>query len=106
MIDFEIEPSVVKRVQMFHMVADGVMRPISREYDEKEHEEPEQYFQTMWAANAMADSSLDLAKKKESKDESAIALAAHMVWKYCSGSSCSFSSNSREIGRITPSATI
>ena len=30
MIDFEIEPSVVKRVKMFHMVADGVMRPISR----------------------------------------------------------------------------
>src|ERR1700676_3318914 len=68
MIDCEIEPNVVKRVKMFHMVADGVMRPISREYDEKEHEEPEQYFQTMWAANAMADSSLDLAKKKEPKD--------------------------------------
>jgi acyl-CoA dehydrogenase len=65
MIDFEIEASVAKRVKMFHMVADGVMRPISREYDEKEHAEPEQYFQTMWAANAMADSSLDLAKKKD-----------------------------------------
>ncbi len=68
MIDFEIEPSVAKRVKMFHMVADSVMRPISREYDEKEHEEPEQYFQTMWAANAMADSSLDLAKKKKPKE--------------------------------------
>src|SRR6202167_1387150 len=68
MIDCEIDPSVVKRVKMFHMVADAVMRPISREYDEKEHEEPENYFQTMWAANAMADSSLDLAKKKEAKD--------------------------------------
>src|SRR5208283_3709494 len=71
MIDFEIEPSVAKRVKMFHMVADGVMRPISREFDEKEHAEPENYFQTMWAANAMADSSLDLAKKKESKDADA-----------------------------------
>src|SRR5271170_3754144 len=70
MIDFEIEPSVLKRVKMFHMVADSVMRPISREYDEKEHEEPEQYFKTMWAANAMADSSLELAKKKESPKES------------------------------------
>ena len=36
MIDFEIEPSVLKRVKMFHMVADSVMRPISREFDEKE----------------------------------------------------------------------
>jgi acyl-CoA dehydrogenase len=65
MIDFEIEPSVVKRVKMFHMVADGVMRPISRECDENEHAEPEQFFQTMWAANAMADSSLQPAQKKD-----------------------------------------
>src|SRR5271155_5706172 len=68
MIDFEIEPSVLKRVKMFHMVADSVMRPISREFDEKEHEEPTQYFQTMWAANAMAESSMDLPKKKESSE--------------------------------------
>src|SRR5262249_5361869 len=75
MIDFEIEPSVAKRVRMFHMVANGGMRPISREYDEKEHAEPEQFFQTMWAASAMAGSSIDVPKKdsESSKEEPAAA---------------------------------
>ncbi len=67
MIDFEIEPSVVNRVKMFHMVAEQVMRPISREYDEKEHAEPEQFFQTMWAANAMAGSALRSGQKRKTK---------------------------------------
>ena len=74
MIDFEIEPSVAKRVKMFHMVADTVMRPISREYDEKEHAEPEQFFQTMWAASAMAGSSID-APRKDSESPKAEAAA-------------------------------
>jgi acyl-CoA dehydrogenase len=69
MIDFEIEPAVVNRVKMFHMVAEQVMRPISREYDEKEHAEPEQFFQTMWAANAMAGSALEQPKKKDGPDK-------------------------------------
>ena len=36
MIDFELEPQVVKHdATCIHMVAEQVMRPISREYDEK-----------------------------------------------------------------------
>ncbi|MGC1678513.1 MAG: acyl-CoA dehydrogenase family protein [Candidatus Binataceae bacterium] len=55
MIDFELEPQVVERLKMYHMVAKNVMRPISREYDEREHEDPDQFFQTMWQAQSLAD---------------------------------------------------
>ncbi len=67
MIDFEIEPQVVTRLKMFHTVAEQVMRPISREYDESEHAEPEQFFQTMWAANAMADVTAGNSKPKRGR---------------------------------------
>ncbi len=51
MIDFELEPQLLSRVQMYHAVADGLMRPISREYDECEHEKPWKFFETMWEAS-------------------------------------------------------
>jgi acyl-CoA dehydrogenase len=55
MIDFELEPQVVSRLQMYHAVAENMMRPISREYDEREHEDPWQFFETMWQAQSLAD---------------------------------------------------
>jgi acyl-CoA dehydrogenase len=55
MIDFELEPQMVKRLKMYHMAAEQMMRPISREYDEREHERPWQFFETMWSASAMSD---------------------------------------------------
>ncbi len=55
MIDFELEPQVVSRLQTYHAVAEQMMRPISREYDEREHEKPWQFFETMWQASALAD---------------------------------------------------
>jgi acyl-CoA dehydrogenase len=66
MIDFELEPQTLSRVKMFHMVADQVMRPISRQYDEQEHTDPEQYFQTMWQASAMAD--IEVGRRDPKKD--------------------------------------
>jgi acyl-CoA dehydrogenase len=53
MIDFELEPQVVSRLQMYHAVAENMMRPISREYDEREHEDPWQFFETMWQAQSL-----------------------------------------------------
>jgi acyl-CoA dehydrogenase len=50
MIDFEFEPHVKAQLKMYHAVAEGLMRPISREYDEREHEKPWQFYETMWAA--------------------------------------------------------
>jgi acyl-CoA dehydrogenase len=51
MIDFEFEPQVVARLKMYRAVAEHMMRPISREYDEREHEKPWQFYQTMWASS-------------------------------------------------------
>jgi acyl-CoA dehydrogenase len=50
-IDFEFEPQVVHQLKMYHTVADQMMRPISREYDEKEHEHPIQFWEKMWTAS-------------------------------------------------------
>src|ERR1700730_2414649 len=50
MIDFEFEPSVRAQLKMCHAVAENMMRPISREYDEREHERPWQFFEAMWSA--------------------------------------------------------
>ena len=65
MIDFELEPQVLKRLQMYHMVAENMMRPISREYDEKEHEKPWQYYETMWQAQALGDVGAATSKPDE-----------------------------------------
>ena len=50
MIDFEFEPQVKAQLKIYHAVAEGLMRPISREYDEREHEKPWQFYETMWSA--------------------------------------------------------
>jgi len=51
MIDFEIDPQTQKRIELFHTVAEQMMRPISREYDEHEHEKPWDFLNAMWAAS-------------------------------------------------------
>src|SRR6516165_10261970 len=50
MIDFELEPQVLNQLSMYHMAAAQLMRPISHEYDENEHGEPRQFWETMWSA--------------------------------------------------------
>ena len=50
MIDFELEPAVRAQLKIYHAVAENMMRPISREYDEHEHEKPWQFYETMWLA--------------------------------------------------------
>jgi len=48
MIDFELSDRIQNTRQMVHMVAEQMMRPISREYDEREHEKPWEFLRTMW----------------------------------------------------------
>jgi acyl-CoA dehydrogenase len=48
MIDFELSDAVKSTRQMVHAVAEQMMRPISREYDEREHEKPWDFLNTMW----------------------------------------------------------
>ena len=51
MIDFELSPEIVSAKNMIHMVAEQAMRPISREYDEREHEKPWDFLNMMWNAS-------------------------------------------------------
>ena len=48
MISFEIPKKIETERQMVDMVAKQVMRPISRKYDEGEHERPVEYINVMW----------------------------------------------------------
>jgi acyl-CoA dehydrogenase len=47
-IDFEIPEHVQKQADMARMVAEWVMRPMSRELDEHEHERPTAFTEQMW----------------------------------------------------------
>jgi acyl-CoA dehydrogenase len=51
MIDFELEPPLVNWLGTYHATAEQIIRPISRQYDENEHEEPWQFWQATWAAS-------------------------------------------------------
>src|SRR5216684_1861033 len=51
MIDFEFEPQVLNQLKMYHSIAERMMRPISRDYDEREHEKPWDFFNAMWSAS-------------------------------------------------------
>jgi acyl-CoA dehydrogenase len=51
MIDFELSPEIENSRQMIHMVAEQAMRPIAREYDEREHEKPWDFLNMMWSAS-------------------------------------------------------
>ena len=64
MIDFELEPQVAKRLKMYRMVSEHMMRPISRECDENEHVKPTQFYESMWSASAMAEVQVGNEKAK------------------------------------------
>ncbi len=67
MIDFSLSPETENTRNMVHMMAESTMRPISREYDEREHEKPMDWINMMWTATkGMV--SLD-TEKKEGKRE-------------------------------------
>ncbi len=48
MIDFEMPERITNELSMAKMVAEQVMRPNSRKYDENEHERPVEYINMMW----------------------------------------------------------
>ena len=54
MIDFEMPREIQNAKNMIHMLAEQAMRPISREYDEREHEKPWDFLNMMWAATQTA----------------------------------------------------
>jgi acyl-CoA dehydrogenase len=52
MIDFELSPKIVEQKNLIRTVAEGAMRPISREFDEREHEKPWDFLKMMWDVSA------------------------------------------------------
>lgn len=54
MIDFELPREIQQTRDMVHMVAENAMRPIAREYDEREHEKPWDFLNMMWQASQTA----------------------------------------------------
>jgi len=48
MIDFEPSQSATAQRQAVHALAQSAMRPIAREYDEREHERPWDFIRVMW----------------------------------------------------------
>ena len=68
MIDFSLSPAIETNRDMIHSVADGTMRPISREYDEREHEKPTDWLNMMWNASKNMVSFGDGKDKKEQGD--------------------------------------
>ncbi|HYD47737.1 MAG TPA: acyl-CoA dehydrogenase family protein [Terriglobales bacterium] len=51
MIDFSLSGQIQTTRDMLHMMAEQFMRPISREYDEREHEKPMEFLQMAWDAS-------------------------------------------------------
>jgi acyl-CoA dehydrogenase len=50
-MDFSLSPAALMRRQMLSMAAQQFMRPIARQFDEEEHTEPWEFFNTMWMAS-------------------------------------------------------
>ena len=52
MIDLELSEGIQIQRQMVHAVAEQAMRPIAREYDEREHEKPWDFLSMMWQVSS------------------------------------------------------
>jgi len=66
MIDFSLSKETENTRTMIHMMAESTMRPIAREYDEREHENPMEWLTMMWTASKGM-LSLGAGEKKEKK---------------------------------------
>ncbi len=47
-MDFSLSDAARSRISMSRMAAEGLMRPIARQFDEEEHTDPWEFFNTMW----------------------------------------------------------
>ena len=69
MIDFELSDTIKQMRQMTHAVAEQAMRPISREFDEKEHEKPWDFLNMMWEVSRGASMTSIGGEEKKKKDD-------------------------------------
>jgi acyl-CoA dehydrogenase len=70
MIDFELSEGMENMRNMTHMLAEQAMRPISREYDEREHEKPWDFLNMMWGVSRGATMTGDSGDRKARKGPS------------------------------------
>jgi len=68
MIDFELSDNIKQNRDVMHMLAENFMRPLSREYDEREHEKPMDFFNMVWETQKGGANPVDLGGKA-SKEE-------------------------------------
>jgi len=68
MIDFELSDNIKQNREVMHMLAENFMRPISREYDEREHEKPTEFFNMVWETSKSASNPVDLGGKANKAD--------------------------------------
>ena len=99
MIDFELSENTTKMKTMVHMLAENMMRPIAREYDENEHgEKPWDFINMMWE-NAKERNRVRFEGSKEAKqkaksdepDERAVMFAnliEELSWGDCAENTC------------------
>ena len=69
MIDFELSEQIKTSRDMIHMMAESFMRPISREYDEREHEKPMEFLQMAWDASKATGGTISGAGEMGDKSE-------------------------------------
>ena len=69
MIDFELSDGMKSMFQMTHMMAEQQMRPISREYDEREHEKPQEFINFMWQVSGSNPITTGPEKRREGPSE-------------------------------------
>jgi acyl-CoA dehydrogenase len=70
MIDFELPDAIVAARDRMHEVAVKHMRPVAREYDEREHEKPWDYINRAWE-DVKKDMAAQLASLEQSDEERA-----------------------------------
>ena len=70
MIDFELQEEIVTAKNTIHTLAEQAMRPISREYDEREHEKPWDFLNMMWIASQASNPVTFGDGRKKEKDGS------------------------------------
>jgi len=90
MIDFELGTELCQRRDALRSIARDVIRPISREYDEREHERPTKFWELMWNASRQAElrpgtaprggEKSDKARSPEYRNLATIVLTEELCW--------------------------
>ncbi len=68
MIDFELSPGIQNLRQMLRALGEGMMRPVSRQFDEEEHTIPWDFINVIWQAMAGGDAGLVTRKAPSDGD--------------------------------------